>query len=99
MFEIDQGYSIESDLSQITDNYEILHFDEFPILFTGTNEYGNKIVGSFVEEDEDIFRYFIKIVNDRVYINFFNGEIPYLDLLNSTKDVFVVDKDINNIVV
>ncbi|MCX3264803.1 hypothetical protein [Pedobacter agri] len=98
MFDINTDSSINSDLPIITDNYQILHFDEYPILFTGTNRYGNKLLGSFVSEDEDndIFRYFVIIVDDRQFSSYFAKAISYRDLIKSSKEIFVIDRDIND---
>ena len=98
MFKINNQDKVGSSLPVITDNYRILHFDEFPILFSGTNKYGNKLIGSFSYEDydDDSFRYFIVIVSDKQYSDFFKKRISYLNLLNDCQDIFIVDKDIND---
>ncbi|MDT3401501.1 hypothetical protein [Mucilaginibacter terrae] len=97
MFEISTHFQVNSLLPVITSNYNVLHFDEHPILFSGTNKYNNKIIGSLAYEDydEDYFRYFIIIIDDKQYYNFFNRKISYLDLIKENQDLFVVDKDIN----
>lgn len=98
MFEISNQNKINSALPVITDNYNILHFDEFPILFSGTNCYGNKLIGSFSYEDydNDFFRYFVIIVNDKQYSDFFNKRVSYIKLLNDCQEIFVIDRDIND---
>ena len=75
MFKINTNNRTTSDLARIADNYEVLHFDEYPILFIGSNKYHNKIIGSLVCEDEDsgeVFRYFYSIITDRTYFQFIN---------------------------
>lgn len=98
MFEISNQNKINSALPVITDNYNILHFDEFPILFSGTNCYGNKLIGSFSYEDydNDFFRYIVIIVNDKQYSDFFNKRVSYIQLLNDCQEIFVIDRDIND---
>lgn len=98
MFDIDSHFRIESYLPIIVDNYKVLHYDEFPILFSGTNKFGNKLIGSFSYEDDenDLFRYLILLVDDKQFSNFFNKKCSYRDLINSNKDLFIIDKDINN---
>ena len=98
MFKINNQDKVASSLPVITENYRILHFDEFPILFSGTNKYGNKLIGSFSYEnyDDDSFRYFVVIVSDKQYSDFFKKRISYLSLLNDCQEIFVVDKDIND---
>ena len=96
MFKIDIHNKIKTDLSIISDNYEVLHFDEFPILFTGTNIYGNTIVGSLAcDNEDDVFRYFHVIVSLKDFAEFKNQTKSYLDLLKIAQSVFVLDKDIN----
>ncbi len=101
MFDVNLENSINSDLPVITDNYQILHFDEYPILFTGTNKYGNKLLGSFSSEDEekDLFRYFVIILDDRQFSDFFNKLISYRELILGANEVFIIDRDINDNVV
>lgn len=99
MFEINKNRNVASDLPIITDNFQVLHFDEFPILFVGVNQYGNKILGSLVCEDEDddnLFRYFQLIVTDEVYFQFIDKKNSYLEVLENSSSIFVLDKDINN---
>jgi len=101
MFNVNLENAINSDLPVITDNYRILHFDEYPILFTGTNKYGNKLLGSFVNEDEDndLFRYFVIILDDKQFSNYFNKLVSYRDLILNVNEVFIIDRDINDDVV
>lgn len=90
-----------SELPVITSNYKILHFDEYPILFTGTNNFGNKIIGSFCDEDDDrdSLIYFSIIVNDQDYSNFYKKKISYRDLIIKSKEVFVLEKNFNNVMI
>lgn len=97
MFIIDNQYKIKTSLPVIINNYTILHFDEFPILFSGTNKYGNKLLGSLAYEDDDLFRYFIVFLDDKQYSDFINKRKSYLDLIKLNQEIFVVDKDINNV--
>lgn len=101
MFDISLDHKTTSDLPVITGNYEILHYDEYPILFTGTNKYGNKLLGSLSYEDDenDLFRYFIIILDNKEFSDFYNGKSSYRDLILSSKDIFIVDKDINDKIV
>jgi hypothetical protein len=101
MFEIQNHYKVSSSLPIIVSNYKVLHFDEYPILFSGTNKFGNKLVGSFSYEDydNDTFRYFVLVVDDEQYSRFFQGHASYRELMDTSNDIFVVDKDINDKVV
>ncbi len=99
MFQINPNRRVVNKLPVITQNYEVLHFDEFPILFFGTNDYGNKIIGSLVCEDEgneDRIRYFHCITSNKNFSNFINREISYLEVLKKSSSIFVLDKDLND---
>jgi hypothetical protein len=96
MFDISSQYRISTTLPVIIDNYRLLHFDEYPILFSGTNKYGNKLLCSLSFEEDDLFRYFTIILDDKQYSDFINKRKSYLELIQMNQEVFVVDKDINN---
>ncbi|MFN1217599.1 hypothetical protein ACKW6Q_11575 [Chryseobacterium kwangjuense] len=87
----------KSELPIITDNYQILHFDEYPILFIGTNKYGNKLIGSLADDDEDnnVFSYFTVILDDETYNAFLNKQITYRDIILNSDEIYIVQKDIN----
>ena len=72
MFDIENQYKVITTLPVITDNYRVLHFDEYPILFSGTNKYGNKLLSSLSSEEDDIFRYFTIVLDDKQYSDFIN---------------------------
>ncbi|KFF03878.1 hypothetical protein [Chryseobacterium luteum] len=90
-----------SELPVITSNYTVLHFDEYPILFTGTNKFGNKIIGSFCDEDDDknSLIYFIVIVSEKDYGYFYKKKLSYRDLILNTKEIFVLEKTFNNTII
>ncbi len=97
MFSIDKNRKTVSNLPIITDNLEIIHFDEIPYLYYGTNKYGTKIIGSFIEEDEitDSLRYVHTLVDSQSFYTFINRETPYRSIIEQGKDVFIIDKNIN----
>jgi len=101
MFKINDYRKTDSNIPLIVDNYEILHFDEYPILYIGTNEYGNQILGTLAYEDEEdyTYRYFHTIIRNNILDNFLNKEISYLSILENSKSTFIIDKDINDKVI
>lgn len=94
MFPIPLERRVRSDLPLITEAYEVLHFDQVPILFTGLNLYRNRVVGSSVDEDhkEGIERFFHAIVRPETYSRFIRREISYRDVLIDSQTVFVIDQ-------
>jgi len=97
MFSIDINRKTNSNLPIITDNFEVIHFDEIPYLYYGTNKYGTKIIGSLIEEDENTYnlRYVHTLVDSESFHTFINGETPYRNIIEQGKDVFIIDKNIN----
>lgn len=93
MFKINHD-PIVSKIPIISNNYRILHFDEDPILFTGTNQNGAKIIGSFVDDDdnEQVTRNFHVLVNSKQYYDFLKQRISYLDILKECNEIFIIDK-------
>lgn len=84
--------TIKTDIISIVDNYKVLHYDELPILYIGTNKFGNKIIGSLLEEDDDN-KYFYKlhtILSNKEYFDFVSKKISYLDLLRNSKSICLV---------
>jgi hypothetical protein len=95
MFELSKTKMVETDFPLIAENYHTLHFDEEPILFYGTNRYGNKIIGSLVDEDykNKIILFFHVIIDSRSFFDFMNQKITYLDILKNSNLLYVVEKD------
>lgn len=97
MFNISSDRKTISDIPIITDNFEVIHFDEIPYLYYGTNKYGTKIIGSLLEEDEETMnlRYVHTLVDNTMFHRFINQITPYRELIERGTDVYVVDKNIN----
>jgi hypothetical protein len=95
MFPIDPKRKIRFDYPLIHQNYKVLHFDEQPILFTGTNKYGNRILGSFVEEDDErqLTRYFHILVDTKTYKAFIDRTITYKSILENSEAIFVIEQN------
>lgn len=86
---------IKNDQIEIVSNYSVLHFDDFPILYIGTNKYGNKIIGSHLEEDDDTQTILTlhTVLTNKEYHQFMNGQISYLDILKESTSLSLVQKD------
>ena len=94
MFDIDIQKRTTSDLPLIWAEYEVLHFDQIPILYTGVNRYGNRVIGSSVDEDYQhaTERYFHILISNDEYAAFRRREVTYRDLITTVKAIFVIDK-------
>lgn len=97
MFNLPSNKRTISDIPVITDNLEVIHFDEIPYLYYGTNKYGTKIIGSLLEEDEDShnLRYVHTLIDNTTFHRFINQVISYRELIERGTDVYIVDKNIN----
>ena len=73
---------------------KVLLFDVVPILYTGKNKYGNYIIGSSVDEDDDegFERYFHIIVSRSDFRAYHEQKVSYLDLLKASPTIYVIDK-------
>ncbi len=67
------------------------------ILYAGTNAYGNKIIGSFLDDDPEKMKIYSlhSIVTNKVYTEFINSSITYLDLLK-VSHIYLFEQDYNN---
>jgi hypothetical protein len=98
-FGITKLSAIRVDLIEIVSNYKVLHFDEFPILYLGTNKLGNKILGSHLDESDEHKKIFClhTIITNKQFHGFLSGKISYRSILSESKDIYLVVKDYNSI--
>jgi hypothetical protein len=94
-FNLDKRLLIKNDLIEIVENYRVLHFDDFPILYIGTNRLGNKVIGSHLEEDDDTKTILTlhTILSNKEFHQFMNGKVSYLDILRNSKSISIAEKD------
>jgi len=94
MLRIAKSKQVPPDGAAIVDNYRVLHFDELPILFVGTNKFSTWIIGSLVEEDDDrkVERYFHIPVTYQTFAAFLGGRVSYRDVITNAGMVYMVDK-------
>ncbi|MBI5636334.1 MAG: hypothetical protein HZA03_00020 [Nitrospinae bacterium] len=93
MFKIPEDKKNTSDSWVIVNDCEVyLYYDE-PILFSGTNKLGERIIGSYVDSDYEakFSRHYYTIVTEAIFQSFLCGGISYLSLLTQAKSFFVVD--------
>jgi hypothetical protein len=102
MFNIEDKYrTICPEWISIAENLHVFHFDEYHILYAGTNICGGKIIGSLVfDNDEgDILRYFHIAATNKQYNDFVKKRISYRELILSTSNIYVLDKDLSENIV
>lgn len=97
-------FSIENNLPFITGLYDIkadycslLNDGVNDLLYTGTNIYNSKILGSIVFEDDEegYLRYMHTLIADETLVNFLNQKIDLRSIILSCNMVFIIDKDYN----
>ncbi len=83
----------------IAKDYRVLHHDEFPILFSGLNAAGERIVGSFIEEHAaGGANYFHALVREQDFFRFLHQDISYRDLLKGADRVYLLTKSAKGLV-
>ena len=93
MFQVSGSKIIKSDLPIIKDNYQVLLFDEEPIVYCGTNRFGNRVIGSLAEENQEslITRHFRVIIDEEAFVSYITQKSSYLEIFQESKDIFVLD--------
>jgi len=81
------------DLPLIESEYRVVHFDEEPILYSGKNKYGNRVLGLLVGDDyeENLERSFHVIVTKKQYIDFILKKVTFLELMRHSVPIFIID--------
>lgn len=96
-FNLNKKFLVKNDLVEIVFNYKVLHFDEFPILYIGTNKFGNKIIGSHLEEYDKrkTILTLHTILSNKEFHQFINGNVSYLDILKNSNSISIIEQDFN----
>jgi hypothetical protein len=98
MIRLPKNKKIITDIPFINEGYTVLHYDQEPILFSGYNRYGNRIIASSVETDvkkkTDFF--FHVLVDDKTYADFFLRKITYKNILKAVGSFFLIKSDFGN---
>lgn len=98
MFDLPKHRVLIKGLHLIESNKSLLFSDgENDVLYSGTNVYGNRILGTIIGEDDDCkyIRYFHLLISDSQYDDFINQRVTLLSLLKMVESFFVVDFDYN----
>lgn len=99
MFSIANKQLYIGGLYDIVDNFcGLLNDGDNDLLYTGTNKFSSKILGSILfEDDENLFlRYIHTIISDEILFDFLNKKITLRDIILSGNSAFIVDKNYNN---
>lgn len=101
MFDISTLPSSDTAIPFIDHNYQVLHFDCDPILFSGTNKYGARVLGSLVCEDPSIGkkRFLHAVVTSNEYSDFVRQRITYRAILERSKDIYIIERKLDHTLV
>lgn len=95
MFEVKPYKVMIRDFHKIVNNLHVLFNDgDNDVLYTGTNGFGNRILGAIVGEDDDnnFVRYFHIVVSDEQYTGFINRQTSLRAIIEESDTVFIIDK-------
>jgi hypothetical protein len=89
---IDGLYDIVANFSSLLNDG---HID---LLYTGTNKFSSKVLGSILyEDDEELYlRYIHTLISDETLNDFLNKKITLKEIVTQSEAIFIVDKDYNN---
>jgi len=92
MWNISQDKMVFHEGALLKGEREDFLFYDVPILFAGFNSKGERIIGSFIDVDEekDTENYLHAIVDEDVYILFRDRLVSYPDALRKARQVFVI---------
>lgn len=77
----------------IKSNYECLLHDEEDILFCGNSETGETIIGSIMEDDDDMkmYKHMHAVIDPSILLEFKSGRMSYLNVLKNSKKIYFVN--------
>lgn len=98
MIKLSKNKKITTDIPFITERFTILHYDQEPILFSGFNRYGNRILASSVDSDKKkkVEIYFYVLIDEKTYTSFFHREITYKKILSDSDFIFLIKSSFDN---
>lgn len=99
MFELKNRQLYINGLFDISDNYcSLINDNAIDLLYTGTNKFGSKILGSILfEDDENLYlRYIHTIISDESFQDFLNRRTTLHDIIFNSNSVYIIDKNYNN---
>jgi hypothetical protein len=97
-FDITNKEVLPNDLIEISNNLVVIHFDEFPILYYGTNIFNNKILGSHLDEDDERQRIYClqTLLTNKQFSDFKNQKKSYRTILEESNSIGLVEKTFND---
>lgn len=99
MIDLKKFDQIDTVLCDVVENFKVLHFDEFPIIYVGSNVLGNHIIGSLIEETEnDELVYFRSLISPKNLNSFLSGKESYRSILKSAVSIYIIIQQFNEVV-
>lgn len=81
---------------EITKDFKSLLYYDGPILYTGFNDSGQRILASWCDIDEDrkIETHLCIYITEDEYDSFIHKNVSYRQLINAAKDIYLVTKNL-----
>lgn len=93
MFKIPIQYKLHDtyDMAIITQGKKILLYDDEPILYTGFNRYRNRILGSFLVENQKVKRFIHVILDEKEFLEFKFRKKTLSSIYYEKRNLFIID--------
>lgn len=79
-------------MPELIKSYQVLHYDEYPIVFVGKNRHDKDIIGSFIFEDEanHTLQFFMCEITPMMQSGFLRKKISYRTVMENAAKIEVV---------
>ncbi|UOQ53524.1 hypothetical protein [Hymenobacter cellulosivorans] len=97
MFDFDKNLVAGIGVAKIVSERDNLIYDEYPILFTGLNKHGHRVIGSYLnhdqESDDDIIYFAHLSISNNAFDSFLSKQITYRNFFEVSDEVYIVEKN------
>lgn len=97
MFDFDKTLVAGVGVAKIVSERDDLIYDEYPILFTGLNKNGYRVIGSYLnhdqESDDDIIYFAHLSISTSAFDSFLSKKITCRELFEVTEEVYILEKN------
>lgn len=97
MFTFNRQLLAGRSIAKIVEERDNFIFDDYPILFTGLNAAGGRIIGSYVEQDSDaddeVIYYVHLAISKNTFESFIKHRVTYREILETTEELYILEKN------
>lgn len=97
MFDYKKNRTVSS-IPCIKDNYNVILFEDGPVLYFGKNHLGNYIIGTSIDDDSDekLQWFFHVVVDNETFFEFVSQKISYREIMEKSKDLYVLERSFDS---